>query len=482
MKYIIPFLFITLFANAQNNSSGSIHQPVLKKDSVVRELALLYNLLNTLHPGQFTHCDKSSFGRCFDSLSKSIQSDLSLADYYLKTACLLAKLKDGHTQMDNSEIKQQVQHCVVFPFSLYKINDQFIIRKSGVPDDNYLGSNLTKINGKDIRDVVQKLTAYMSIEGTNETAVNSFLRSFPFYYYLIDNSGNFSITLRDSLGHSTEKKIQGIEYALFQKSTKTIVEPIQHEFKRNNLAILTVSTFAIEDFKESHVDYKKNIDAFFNRVAELKITNIIIDVRNNSGGAAEVANYLFSYLTNKPYYYFEYVGKKYKKAGEWKKYATTPAAFDELDKTATQPLHNLFCQTEKNNPQWWFKQQKGRKNYFKGSIITLINGGSYSTTGHFIALLKNNRIGKLVGECSHGSYYSNDGGQKFLLPYSKLLVRIPTVQFKMRMPEFKYDAKGICPDKEVTPLPEDFIIDYDRVLNVVNEQINKSASNESLGR
>ena len=473
MKYIVLFFFITLSATAQTNLSHSIHEPLLKKDSVVKEFALLYNLLNTIHPGQFMHCDKASFDQCFDSLSKSIHTDLSLAAYYLKTAFLLAKLKDGHTQINDSEIKQQLQHSIVFPFSLCKINNQFIIRKAGIPDyTNYVGTSITKINGKNIQEVVAKLSHYMSIEGKNETALNSFLRSFPFYYFFTDTSKTFTVTFCDSLGHCDEKIIQGVEYSLFQKNTHTIVEPVQHEFYRNNLAVLTVNTFGMEDFNVSHIDYKNNIDSFFSRIAELKITNIIIDVRNNNGGAAEVANYLFSYLTNKPYYYFEYVGKKYKKAGDWKKYATNPAAFDELDKTATLQLNNLFCQTEKSKPtQWWFKQQKGRKNYFKGNIVTLIGGGSYSTTGHFIALIKNNRVGKLMGECSHGSYYSNDGGQQFQLPYSKLQVKIPTVQFKMRMPDFKYDAKGICPDKEITPLPEDFIIDYDRVLNAAKKQI-----------
>ena len=101
----------------------------------------------------------------------------------------------------------------------------------------------------------------------------------------------------------------------------------------------------------------------------------------------------------------------------------------------------------------------------------LINGGCFSTAGHFLALLKDNHIGKLYGECSQGSFYSNDGGHTFLLPYSKILLGIPTAQFKMRMPNFSYNSKGICPDIEILNKPVDFQTNYDRQLSFAIEKL-----------
>jgi hypothetical protein len=478
MRYALLFLLLPFFTAGQSTPTinKNIFQPILNKDSVLREFAIVYDLLNTVHPGEFMHCSKASFEKCFDSLSQSIQTDLSPVDYYLKISFLLAKVKDGHTEMKNAVLKEGMQTTLVFPFSIYKIKDQFIVNKSGEPEyADYIGKTISTINGKTTSDIVHTLTPYFSIEGSNETAINNYLQLFPFFYGLTDTTSVFTVTLRDSLGIEIKKTIKGIPFQKYQANTRKIVEPIQHEFKRNNLAILTVNTFLTDYFEQKHIDYKKNIDEFFKHVAELKITNIIIDVRNNTGGSPEVSNYLFSYLSNKPYYYFEYMGKKYKKAGSWKNFCNTPERLDKVDAIATQPLNNLFCQTEKTKPtEWWFRQQYGKKNYFNGNVITLIDGGCFSTTGHFIALLRTNHIGKLYGECSHGSFYSNDGGNWFTLPYSKFSVRIPTAQFKMRMPDFNYDPKGICPDKTIIKHPEDFIIGYDRVLNAAKEELTKN--------
>jgi hypothetical protein len=475
MRYALLFFLFPFFAAGQPSSAinKDIFQPTLNKDSVLREFAIVYDLLNTVHPGEFMHCNKTSLDRCFDSLSRSIQTDLSPAAYYLKISCLLSKVKDRHTFMNNAVIKEGMQTALVFPFSIYKINDQYIVNKSGEPEYAYhIGKTISRINGKTMSAIVSTLTPYFSIEGNNETNINTYLQLFPFFYGLTDTAHVFTVTFKDSLGTEIKKTINGISFQTFQRNTRKIVGPIQHEFKRNNLAILTVNTFLTDYFEQKNINYKKNIDEFFERVAELKITNIIIDVRNNPGGSPEISNYLFSYLSNKPYYYFEYMGKKYKKAGSWKNFCTTPDRLDKMDAIATQPLNNLFCQTEKTKPtEWWFKQQHGKKNYFKGNVITLIDGGCFSTTGHFIALLKTNHIGKLYGECSQGSFYSNDGGNWFTLPYSNYTLRIPTAQFKMRMPDFNYDPKGICPDKEITKQPEDFIIGYDRVLNAAKEDL-----------
>ena len=102
----------------------------------------------------------------------------------------------------------------------------------------------------------------------------------------------------------------------------------------------------------------------------------------------------------------------------------------------------------------------------------LLNGACASTTGHFLALLKENSVGRLVGECSHSSYYSNDASLMFKLPCSGLLVRIPTGQFKLKTSHFTYDPKGICPDIEILKQNEDFVSDYDRQLAEAIKQLN----------
>jgi hypothetical protein len=214
MKHVLPFLFISALSFGQNKElvNNSVFTKTLRKDSVIHDFEVLYSLLNTVHPGQFMHCNKSNFDQCYDSLRNSIQTDLSTEEYYCKTSILLSKIKDGHTWADNSIIKNQLQTKLVFPFRIYNIHEQFIISKSGSQEYNsFIGTTIVKINDKSIQEIVAAIKPYLSLEGENETGINYTFQLFPFYYYLIDSSNTFKIDYLDSIGNSKTTILKGIE-------------------------------------------------------------------------------------------------------------------------------------------------------------------------------------------------------------------------------------------------------------------------------
>ena len=140
--------------------------------------------------------------------------------------------------------------------------------------------------------------------------------------------------------------------------------------------------------------------------------NLVLDLRDNGGGAPEIANYLFSYLTNKPYYYFDYVGAKFNSVKKWKHFAQYPENIEEINLAETTFKNGLNCYTATDSTDyWWFEKQENKPNYYKGKISVLIDGGCFSTTGHLLALLRDHKIGTFYGEYSQGNNYSNSGGQ-----------------------------------------------------------------------
>ncbi len=89
-----PLIFVFNLSFGQNKefSNNLLSERTLKKDSIIKEFDILYNLLNGFHPGEFMHCEKKSFDSCYDSLSKSIQTDLSIIEYYCKTSFLISQM------------------------------------------------------------------------------------------------------------------------------------------------------------------------------------------------------------------------------------------------------------------------------------------------------------------------------------------------------------------------------------------------------
>ncbi|MBK8369686.1 MAG: hypothetical protein IPL10_20560 [Bacteroidetes bacterium] len=157
---------------------------------------------------------------------------------------MVAKIKDSHTWADHSKLRTSIQNRLLFPFAIYNSGSNYVLSKSGIPEyDSFIGSTITKINGKNINDIISKTIVFMSIEGKNTSALNSTLQYFPFYYYLIDTTSSFRVQLVDNKGIMKEINLYGTTFNTFTKLTRKVVNPIQKEFTSKNIAVLTVNTF-----------------------------------------------------------------------------------------------------------------------------------------------------------------------------------------------------------------------------------------------
>lgn len=477
LKILFALLFLTINSAFGQNSElpNLLIDKTLKRDSVLAEFTLLYNLTNTIHPGQHMFCSKKEFDKTYLNLKNSIKTDLSIVEYYKLTATLMAKIKDGHTAVDRTQISSLLKDRLVFPFSIYKIKGNYYLDKSTIENKDYVGLQVLKINGKEMNSIVKEIQKYIHLEGQNETGLNTRFKNFPFYYFIFNQTNKFEIEYLDQNNHKQKRIFNGVTFETHTNNITENKEPLTTEFKTNNLAILNFHSFENGYNEPDRKIAEKKLDQFFAQLDSLKTKNLIIDLRNNSGGAPEMANYLFSYLTNKSYYYFDYIGAKYNSVKEWKNHAQYPDNIGEINLAETRLKNGLNCYTETDSTDyWWFEQQQNKSNYYKGKINVLINGGCFSTTGHLLALLREYKIGKFYGEYSQGSNYSNSGMQTFVLPYSKTFVWIPTFQFKMRTPNFISDQKGIKPDIELQIEPSDLKINFDRQIDFLIKQIERN--------
>ena len=471
-KAIFSLLLLSIYSAFGQNAEVKdlLLDKTLKKDSIKAEFTELYNLTNIIHPGQFMFCSKKEFDKTYLNLKNSIKTDLSIVEYYKLTATLMAKIKDGHTAVDRTQVSSLLKDRLVFPFSIYKIKGNYYLDKSTIENKDYVGLQVLKINGKEINSIVKEIKKYIHLEGQNETGLNTRFKNFPFYYFIFNQADKFEIEYLDS--KKQKVILKPVSFQTFTNSISEQHEPLTTEFKTNNLAILKFHSFANGYNESARKIAEIKLDQFFAQLDSLKTKNLIIDLRNNSGGAPEIANYLFSYITNKPYHFFDYIGAKYSSVKEWKHYAQYPENIGEINLAESKLINDLNCYTETDSTDyWWFEQQQNKPNYYKGNISVLINGGCFSTTGHFLSLLREHKIGKIYGEYSQGSNYSNSGGQAFVLPFTKTLVWIPTFQFKMRTPNFISDAKGIKPDKEIQFEPNDLKTRFDRQMDYVKSEI-----------
>lgn len=468
MRSLILLLsLVNLSGFAQHDSSYFNLYARFPSDSVRNDLQVLKTLLTEVHPGINQHTSPEKISKVIDSVSLKLSGEVTGIQWRNAVSYILAQMHDSHTFIPHTEWfdDMKARKKKVLPLLLTRLGDKYYIAKTVLPQHgSMVGLEIETINNTPVDKIAKTVFKYSSTEGTNTSSFEPRLRDLPFgYYMLFDSTNSFTVSTKDIRGDKAEKKIPGVHVTEADSVLYPYLPPLVFDTKGDSIAVLTINSFSNELIIAAKEDYKKYFQSFFKMLAKKKITQLVIDVRNNAGGKEEVVNELFSWLYPGEYYYFESKCLRFNETGEWKKYLSTgfnPA----FDSTKTKDEQGFYCYTEKDDKENanWLMKTTGKKNAYTGRTIVLMNGASYSATGHFISLVKHYKVAKLAGTCSLGSYYSNDGAQIFRLPFSGLGVRIPTTKFTMRLPGFEYDAKGICPDIMLGSQQKDLRVEYDR--------------------
>jgi len=115
----------------------------------------------------------------------------------------------------------------------------------------------------------------------------------------------------------------------------------------------------------------------------------------------------------------------------------------------------------------WGEQQPSQPT-FAGTVLILINGGSFSTTSEFLSQAHFHKRATFIGEESGGGYYGNSSGAMpaVTLPNTKVLVRVPLVTYYMAVSGYKDANRGIIPDHAVRYSIEELLAGTDKELAV----------------
>ena len=107
-----------------------------------------------------------------------------------------------------------------------------------------------------------------------------------------------------------------------------------------------------------------------------------------------------------------------------------------------------------------------KDNRFTGSLYVLQDGGSFSTTGHLLSLIKYHQLGVIVGDTSGGSFRCNGCYNDLILPNSKLNLMYSRCTYQTAVKGYGLEA-GVPPDIYFKPDVFDLIENRDIVVEKV---------------
>jgi len=461
-------LFLMDIAFGQSNGDSKLIGAKELRD----DIDSLTKYIEETHPDAFYKFSKDKFYNEAGGIKSVINKPLSILDFYILIAPLVAKLEDGHTTIQFPQMEYFKTNPSLFPYNVKLLSEApfiSIIRPfRTMPDEIPSNAEIISINGFESHKIVKDIIRFNSGESDN---IRADMGANYFYFYLSklycvnDNKGRndtYMVKYKTD-GNIGTKNIIGIKY-------DSLVKRISHDTTKTSalsqayysLKLIPETKTAIINF-ESFSDIKKFkifIDSTFKQIKTQKIENLIIDIRENRGGNSTIGDEFFQYISHQPFTQYAKAKIKYSKLQK-ENYKIRFEKDKDRSWLTTKKKPNGLVEEEKASSPIKLRKNKLR---FNGNVYLLTSISTFSSAASFAQCFQYYKMGKIVGEETGGRIIHYGDVINATLPNSHLNL---TISHKMwyEIGATENDFHGTMPDIKV---PSEKALDY--TLGLIRKQ------------
>lgn len=280
---------------------------LLSPEQAKFDIGALFYTISEVHPNMYSVAGQISLLSAINRASESITDSISVEELYKIAAPIVAMIGDGHTNLffpANSVFKRDTKRLPVW---MHVESDRTITVDRSLDSIMPCGAKVLKINGKATDQIIDELMQYVSGETEH------------FRLSRLDD-------LRPLLHVSMPADSYEIEYVApgtteTRSYTFPALTPPEYMSRvpapKNDNNSSEPYTFRIDeteqvgimDFRsfENQDKMKTFADSMFTTLRKRGIRDLIIDIRENGGGASSVGDILLQYFTPKPFIQMEKV-------------------------------------------------------------------------------------------------------------------------------------------------------------------------------
>ncbi len=480
--FFTSYFFCCLFYSCKESSKHTILDEKIPVKQLKEDFTYLRLILEAVHPGLYLYTSEKEMNHSFDSVYNSLKTDATFLDFFNKIAPVVNSIHCGHTSILASNFFADSVFKIkgYFPIPVNVVNNKLVVNSTEfeVP----LGAEIVTINSEKVSKFLPEFWNYEPVDGYNNQ------------YQQEESGWNFSANYFKFKGpHSLfklgykpflsdvviETEIKAETYIGMLAGTRHFMLPedVNYDmelFDESGYAILTIYTFGYDTWSTDKA-FENFVSNSFRLLRQSpKIRNLIIDLRNNTGGNFHNMFHLYGHLTKKKQW------KEFKNAyAVFNRIPFTPyLAKDENDVAGIQTsLDSSF--TSKREGRYVRQYQDNETLYpsatqFKGNVIALTNSNVQSAAAYFAALLKDEGMAKIVGDETGGSGTITNSFHllTYQLPNSKIMFTVPVVHALFSLENNRLQlGRGVTPDYPVSLSLTDLIDNSDTQLNYIIDSI-----------
>jgi C-terminal processing protease CtpA/Prc len=176
---------------------------------------------------------------------------------------------------------------------------------------------------------------------------------------------------------------------------------------------------------------KKRIDGVFRALDAGNVEDLILDLRGNSGGNSEMGDFIFSYLTERPFRSFSRVRVK-----------LSPESLATYGDQSRFAGHEGLIITYRGEE----KRHARPETPFEGRVTLLVDNATFSSAMDFAAMFRDYEIGEIIGYETGGLPISFGDVLSLSLDNSRIPYGVSYKQFFGPRPRPGDDEHGVIPD------------------------------------
>ncbi|MEM6318151.1 MAG: S41 family peptidase [Bacteroidota bacterium] len=437
--------------NTQKTVDVSTLKP-LTPEQLAEDFSTLKMVITKVHPGLYRYNTKEEVEANFQELADYFSEQRTHGEAYAAVSKLLASIQCEHTfasYYNQKAILKAVIHRQrdKLPFTFRWIGGKMIIVENASESEALRrGTEVVAINGTSTGKILSTMLPYISADGASDNnrlrkaairGYEAIYDDFDVFFSLLFPVDSNAIRLEVRAFKSNEVQTITVPAMTRKERVKALNERFPNrpqtaddawQFKvlDDEVGYLQIGTFATDEFT---TDWKQFLDESFAQLKKEKIPNLIVDLRENTGGMDEGGQYLMKFLAKEKCRADVVEGRI--------RFAQFPQEVRPLVSTWANWIFDIN-HTEAPTEEGYYLEldefdginlKPKKSTAYNGKIYFLVSGLNVSAAYYLAGTVRTCNLGTLVGEETGGNQRGINGGTLLFLtlPNSTIEIDVPVL-------------------------------------------------------